>query len=391
MDFFLEQLYVANADNDTVSVIDGQSNTKIKDIPVGHRPSAIGFGTTEAVYVANEDDDTVYVIDPIANKVVSPKIMFQVNPFNSGHIECDKDKLIAPLSKQFYLYDDAKCVAKPNQGFDFVSWQENLNGNSTQLLHIVPTSTGLDYILDRLDFILDLFHIKPDKPKATLNITKFGSFTANFKALPPPVPAEYIATLFTVVVTAFVGTWLTPTVIEWRKTRNQGKKLEYYHNQIYRLYDDDKLDEKNIDKLDNLRNTITNEYTKGKINKEQFDKLIDETSINYREIFKEKLNSLDSLSQNDKEKQLNNTKKNKDTYVKGKINSEQFTELKKEISIQYEEIYKKRMDSLNDLCEEEKEKQISQIQDEIEEAYSKEKITELHYNLLQKKLSNFKK
>jgi len=47
------------------------------------------------------------------------------------------------------------------------------------------------------------------------------------------------------------------------------------------LHDDGKLDEKDIEELDNLRKTITNEYTKGKINKEQFDKLIDEISINY--------------------------------------------------------------------------------------------------------------
>ena len=55
--------------------------------------------------------------------------------------------------------------------------------------------------------------MKSDKPEATLNITKFGSFTANFKALPPSIPSEYIATLFTVVVTAFVGTWLIPLVV----------------------------------------------------------------------------------------------------------------------------------------------------------------------------------
>ena len=101
---------------------------------------------------------------------------------------------------------------------------------------------------------MDLLRIKADKPESTLNITKFGSFTANFKALPPPVPAEYVATLFSVVVTAFVGTWLTPTVIGWRKSKNQGKKLEYYHNEINSMYNDGKLDKKDIDKLDSLRN-----------------------------------------------------------------------------------------------------------------------------------------
>ena len=65
--------------------------------------------------------------------------------------------------------------------------------------------------------------------------------------------------------------------------------------------------------------------------------------------------------------------------------------MKKEISLRYKEIYRKKIDSLDGLEKEEKEKQINQIQDEIEEAYSKEKINELHYNLLQKKLSKYEK
>jgi hypothetical protein len=63
---------------------------------------------------------------------------------------------------------------------------------------------------------------RKDTP-ATLTITKFGSFTANFEKLPPAIPPEYLATLFTVVVTALVGSWLTPTVIGWRKAKKQGR------------------------------------------------------------------------------------------------------------------------------------------------------------------------
>jgi hypothetical protein len=42
-----------------------------------------------------------------------------------------------------------------------------------------------------LNAIADFFNIKSDEPEAKLNITKFGSFTANFKELPPPLPTEY--------------------------------------------------------------------------------------------------------------------------------------------------------------------------------------------------------
>ena len=65
--------------------------------------------------------------------------------------------------------------------------------------------------------------------------------------------------------------------------------------------------------------------------------------------------------------------------------------MKKEISILYEEIFKKRIDSLNDLAENDKVKLLDKIKDDISDAYSKEKISELHYTLLKEKLSNYEK
>jgi YVTN family beta-propeller protein len=378
-----KMVYVLNHEDGTISVINSKNNTKIKDIKVGRDPSGILIGPTKnSIYVVNQGDDTVSVIDDIANKVVSGAT-FEINPFNSGHIECDKDKLIVPLSKQFYINSGALCTAKPSQGFEFVNWQENLNGNTTQLLQVASSPSIFDSILD-------IFHMNHDKQEATLPITKFGNFTANFKALPPPVPAEYIATLFSVVVTAFVGTWLTPTVIGWRKTRNQGKKLEYYHNLINSLYDDNVINEKDIGKLNNLKNKIATEYTKGKINKEQFDKLVDETSIKYGEIFRNEIDSL-STSKNEKDKQLADLAyKIDDIYNNGKINKEQFDKLKEEISLRYRGIFKHEVDSLDNLSEYDKENKIMEIQKDIEDAYASKKLNELHYNLLQKRLANFK-
>ena len=165
------------------------------DIPVGKEPSGIGPDdlagkiyvansgdkgpdSLSGIYVVNRGDDTVSVIDPETNNVVA-KVMFNIEPFNAGHIECDK--LITPIEQQFYVYSGSECIAKPNQGFEFVSWQENLSGNSTQFIKLSSTPTILDSILE-------FFHMNPDKPESKLNITKFGSFTANFKALPPPIP-----------------------------------------------------------------------------------------------------------------------------------------------------------------------------------------------------------
>ena len=121
-------------------------------------------------------DNTISVIDEKADKVVAGAI-FNVKPINAGRIECNKNNSSIPVDQQFYLWSGSECVAKPNHGFEFVSWQENLKGNSTRLIKVVSPPYFFDPVLDFL-------HIIPDKPESTINITKFGSFTANFKATP---------------------------------------------------------------------------------------------------------------------------------------------------------------------------------------------------------------
>jgi hypothetical protein len=76
-------------------------------------------------------------------------------------------------------------------------------------------------------------------------------------------------------------------------------------------------------------------------------------------------------------------------YSEGKINNEQYSNLKNEISVLYEEIYRKRIDSLNDLSNEDLNREIvmQKIQEDIRDAYSKGKITELHYKLLNEKIA----
>lgn len=120
------------------------------------------------------------------------KVRFNTSPFNSGYILCDELTSPSPLAQYFYVWSGAECAAKPNKGFEFLSWEENLGGNSTQTINISQSASPLESIADFLG-------IKPEEPEARLNITKFGTFTANFKELPPPLPPEYMATLFAVV------------------------------------------------------------------------------------------------------------------------------------------------------------------------------------------------
>jgi hypothetical protein len=143
-----------------------------------------------------------------------------------------------------------------------------------------------------------------------------------------------------------------------------------------------------------LTDDITDEYTRGKINKESYDKLGDEISISYGEILTKEIDSLNNLFflENDKVKQLSTIIGDiEDMHAKGKINNEYYTNLKKETSVLYQEIFKKRIDSLNNLPENDKGKLLIELKDDISDAYSKEEISELHYTLLEKKLSNYEK
>jgi YVTN family beta-propeller protein len=59
-------------DNNTVSVINGQTNTVVATIPVGNDPYEVGVNSmTNMIYVSNNGDNTVSVINGQTNTVVA--------------------------------------------------------------------------------------------------------------------------------------------------------------------------------------------------------------------------------------------------------------------------------------------------------------------------------
>jgi hypothetical protein len=112
--------------------------------------------------------------------------------------------------------------------------------------------------------------------------------------------------------------------------------MNYYHQRIASLEDDDRLDENDIEPLGRIRRGVLDTYSKGKMNENQYENLINEISILYEKIYRKSIDSLDSPSD--------------------------------ENTI---------------------EKQTSRIKNEIEQAYSEGRISELHYNLLNKRIESF--
>jgi YVTN family beta-propeller protein len=254
--------YVANPGSNTVSIINGTDGnySNIANIIVGEGLYGIDADQTNSIaYVATgEGISVLYGI----SRQVQAGVSFDVNPFHAGRIEC-KD-LPVPTNQYFYIDFRTQCTAQANEGFQFSSWIENLGSNSSRT---ISASHG-DWFTNTLDWVSG----KPSP--ATLNVTKFGNFTANFETLPPAIPPEYLATLFTVVVTAFVGSWLTPSFIGWRKTAKQGKRLDDYKERVKQVYKDTDLSEKDKEKeLSKIKEEIEYAYAKGKLTEQQYNLL----------------------------------------------------------------------------------------------------------------------
>ena len=195
--------------------------------------------------------------------------------------------------------------------------------------------------------LLGIPHTVEDE--AILNVTKFGSFTANFKELPSPVPPEFWLQSYVLVNTVIAGLSI-PSIVGWMKSKMDSRKLNYYHKKIASLYwDDGKLDENDIQPLNRLRNSILDVYSEGKINEKHYESWKNETSILYEKIFRNRIN--DSLINNNylsnnktTEKQLAEIRNEIEyTYSEGKINEKHYTNLVNNNSMLYQEVFKKKL------------------------------------------------
>ena len=105
-------MYVVNGLSDTVSVIDGSTNTVVATIPVGKTPSGIAFNPDNGnVYVTNKVNHTVSVIDGSTNTVLGTIAVgdrpfgIAYNPDNGNLYVTNEDSntvsVIAPLKTTF--------------------------------------------------------------------------------------------------------------------------------------------------------------------------------------------------------------------------------------------------------------------------------------------------
>jgi YVTN family beta-propeller protein len=150
------KVYVTNIQSNTVSVIDDTTHKVTSTITVNpslggsyriHDPilsmpiaakfpliaSLVGVDDiTNMIYVTNTGSDTVSIIDGNIDSVVV-KVGFNVNPPNSGDIQCNGQHI---LPNSYLLYRNGTnliCNANAGQGYKFSSWSNIAYGSSNPL------------------------------------------------------------------------------------------------------------------------------------------------------------------------------------------------------------------------------------------------------------------
>jgi YVTN family beta-propeller protein len=299
------------------------SNYMQKAIPVGANPSYIAVDENQGIAYVANSGSDTISI--IQNSTSMAGVAFNINPPDSGHVKCNEIDI--PTNQYIYLDFNTECYAQPNKGFRFNSWIENLDQNSKRTIKVSEVTDS------PFTSIQNLLRMNITDPSTKFEINKFGNFTTNFVEVPPPIPSEYLIGLYTIVASTIVG-WSIPSIIGWVKSKGDIRKLNFYHNQINTVYEDKKLDENDVKSLDDIQKNIINEYSRGH------------------------------------------------------LNNEHYVNLKNEISILYEEIFTKRISGINNLTINQiKLKLLKEIKKDIDDAFSKEKINEKHYNLLKEKIS----
>jgi YVTN family beta-propeller protein len=263
------KIYVTNIVDNTVSVIDGKKNQilhtiavnpilkpyfkdndPLKNIPVNVKfPSITSFvsidSATNMVYVTNTASNTISKIDGDKD-AVAVRLNFNINPSNSGNIECDGVKNVAGNSTLYTRGQTVQCVANPNRAYSFDSWSNIVDNVSNPL---------------------------------TFNISRFGTLTANFNPTFPPETYLFI-------ILGVVGS--VPIFLGWLNRERQRRRLTRYLTRIEtthdRLFESNKQDY--VLQLQQISKEILHLFKRGKISDSYYNildrKATDYISLAYR-------------------------------------------------------------------------------------------------------------
>ena len=281
------------------------------------------------VYLTSEDSDSLFTIHGPKHKV-AVGITFNVFPLNAGRIICGEEKIEYPINQYFYEEPGMICNAKANSGFEFVNWNENIDSNTTRPLKpcVEDSKNPFDPLMTPIQKTWQIYN---DTAETSFCINQYGTFTANFRELPAPLPIEYWIPIYGLIISTIIGASI-PSIILWARTKRDIKKSIIHLKKIKAIYEEGRHDKVDLESLNKLKDEISDSFSKGKISQFHYSNLKEEISILYHEIFMKKIDSLDDDKGANLSSKLKLIREIKDAFSKGKITELHYNMLMNKVS-----------------------------------------------------------
>ena len=281
------------------------------------------------VYLTSEDSDSLFTIHGPKHKV-AVGITFNVFPLNAGRIICGEEKIEYPINQYFYEEPGMICNAKANSGFEFVNWNENIDSNTTRPLKpcVEDSKNPFDPLMTPIQKTWQIYN---DTAETSFCINHYGTFTANFRELPAPLPIEYWIPIYGLIISTIIGASI-PSIILWARTKRDIKKSIIHLKKIKAIYEEGRHDKVDLESLNKLKDEISDSFSKGKISQFHYSNLKEEISILYHEIFMKKIDSLDDDKGANLSSKLKLIREIKDAFSKGKITELHYNMLMNKVS-----------------------------------------------------------
>ena len=157
------------------------------------------------IYLANYESKTISTVNGITNKPVSA-ITFHINPPEAGLVECGDGNKVHKIYNNTYTRINVYTLCRPisNNGFAFSSWSSGLPSNSSLMF---KDQTFPDFFSNVTNIFRNTFGEPIIDSEHSLNVSKYGIYTANFISLPQmiQVTSPYLSVVALLSVVLLTG------------------------------------------------------------------------------------------------------------------------------------------------------------------------------------------
>lgn len=195
------------------------------------------------IYMTNTASNTISIINGNSDQVAI-RLTFNVNPSNTGEVQCNGVKNISGNSTSYDRGQMLQCVAIPERGYTFASWSDLASDLNTNPI--------------------------------TLEVSRFGTLTANFK---PTLTLE----VYIFVIGGIVGA--ASVFVGWYYKYGQRRYVNRYLTRIESTYDTlhDKDKQQCILQLQRIRTELLYLFKKGALSDSHYN-ILDKKVSDYIEI-----------------------------------------------------------------------------------------------------------